>query len=938
VHPSRLVRFLGLALAFAAGGVAAPVRVGIDLNGEPMTFVDSKGVAGGFAVEIMDAIAKEMGIEVVYVARPWTEMLEDFKAGRVDALANITYTAERAKFIEFTAPHIVMNGAIFVPKGSRKIKSAVDLRDARVAVKIGGAPYEYLKIHGWAGHIVPTDTLRDSLRAVSEGRADAALDARTIGLKNIRDERLANVEVADVALLDFAQRLHIGLRPGDTATLALFNDGLARLHANGTYDKIYDRWVGPLEPSRVRLRQLQPYFLPAAIVLAAIIGTLLWQRRLLVRMARQAEALRLSEERLTLVLEGSDDGFWDWDMRTGRIERSARWASMLGYDVHEIPPTLEGGMALVHPDDRALYDAFGRRAAPGGRSRYDIEYRMRAKNGEWRWILDRGKVVARAADGTPLRMAGTHTDITDLKRAREEAARQAARFRFIYEHSPVGISWVERGRASTRLVNPAHERITGVSGAEAMDPGHYLAATHPDDREPLRLQQEKLDRGEIAHFSLEQRYVHRDGHTVWALLTMHLFRDPVTDEVQEVGTLVDLSELKRTEREREKLHSKMLETQKLESLGVLAGGIAHDFNNLLTVILANASFARAEARVADTTSVAQIETAARRAADLCRQMLAYAGQGSFAIEPVDLGEVVEDTLQLLHVSISKKAQLALALATDLPPVVADPSQLRQVIMNLVINASEALGDSAGEIRLTSRVVDSVPRNQGSTYAFDVPPGPCVCLEIADTGHGMDAATIARIFDPFFTTKFAGRGLGLAAVLGIVRAHHGALTVDSAKGRGTTFRLFLPAAERPRDAAPITPAPAASQPTQGTILVADDEPAVLAAANLVLRSQGYTTVLAENGYVAVERFRENPLSFTAALLDLTMPGLDGAEVLRVIRAENPAMPVLVMSGFGEQDVVRRLRGLGEVPILHKPFAHDVLLARIAEVTSCEPVAG
>jgi PAS domain S-box-containing protein len=938
VHRLRPTFLLGIVLALASGAAAAPLRVGIDLNGEPMTFVDAKGVAGGFAVEIMDAIAKEMNIDVVYVARPWAEMVEEFKAGRIDALANITYTTDRAKFIEFTAPHIVMTGAIFVPKGSRKIKSAVDLRDSRVAVKLGSAPHEYLKVHGWADHIVPAETLRDSLRAVAEGRADAALDARTIGLKNIRDERLTNVELADVALLDFAQRLHIGLHPGDTERLALLNDGLARLHANGTYDKIYDRWIGPLEPTRVRLRQLQPYFLPAAIVLAAIVGTLLWQRRLLVRLARQAEALRLSEERLTLVLEGSDDGFWDWDMRTGHIERSARWASMLGYGLTEIPPTLEGGMALVHPDDRATYDAFRHRLDAGERSRYDIEYRMRAKNGEWRWILDRGKVVARAADGTALRMAGTHTDITDLKRARDEAARQEARFRFIYEHSPVGISWVERGRASTRLVNQAYQRITGVSAADAMDPASYVAATHPEDREPLRQQQEKLDRGEISHFSIEQRFVHHTGETVWALLTMHLFRDPVTGEVQEVGTLVDLSELKRTEHEREKLHSKMLETQKLESLGVLAGGIAHDFNNLLTVILANASFARSEARLADTTSLAQIETAARRAADLCRQMLAYAGQGSFAIEPVDLGEVVDDTLQLLHVSISKKAQLALNLAPDLPPVVADRSQLRQVIMNLVINASEALADASGEIRLTTRLVDSVSRAPGGNFAFDVPPGPCVCLEIADTGHGMDAATIARIFDPFFTTKFAGRGLGLAAVLGIVRAHHGALTVDSAKGRGTTFRLYLPAADAVPEMVASAPAPAAGQHGHGTILVADDEPAVLAAASLVLRSQGYTTVLAENGAAALERFRENPLNFTAALLDLTMPGLDGVEVLRAIRAETPAMPVLVMSGFGEQDVVKRLRGLGEVPILHKPFSHDVLLARIAELTACETVAG
>ena len=938
MHP-RLGVILGcLCLGAGVGSVrAAPLRVGIDLNGDPMTFIDAKGVPGGFAVEIMNALAHEMGFEVVYVARPWADMLEDFKAGRTDALANITYTNQRATFIGFSVPHIVMNGAIFVRKGDRTIKSMSDLRNLRIAVKPGGAPNEYLQDHGWAQHIIPTETLRDSLRAVSEGRADAAFDARIIGLKNIRDEHLANIEVADVAVADFAQRLHIGLQPADAARLTLINEGLARLHANGTYDRIYEKWIDPLDPRSPRLKDLQPYLFPAAAVLGVIFGALIWQRRLLRHLARQAEAVRLSEERLTLVLAGSEDGFWDWDLVTGRIDRSERWASMLGYKLEEIAPTFDGGLQLVHPDDRLEHEAFRSVQGAGESGRYNAEYRMRTKSGDWRWILDRGKVVARGTDGTPRRLAGTHTDITDLKHAQATLARQEAQFRFIYEHAPVGLSWVQRGLAASRLVNAAHERITGVPAAKSHDTENYVAATHPDDRGPQRAQQLRLYRGEIDFFSLEKRYVHPDGLVVWAMLSMHLYRDPVTGEAQEITTLVDITELKRMEDERQKLHLKMVEAQKLESLGVLAGGIAHDFNNLLTVIIANTSLLRVSDENAGQRAerLALVETAGHRAADLCRQMLAYAGKGSFLVGRLDLSSLVHETANLLQVSISKKARLFLTLAGDLPPVEADASQIQQVVMNLVINASDALDESAGEIRITTRRGRPQPAPAGVSHFFDLPDGDCACLEVADSGRGMDPETLARIFDPFFTTKFTGRGLGLAAVLGIVRACRGALTVESVPMGGTTFRLYLPAATTVSAAPPaatFTTLDSAAGQARGTILVADDEPAVLATANALLSHLGYRTVLAADGDEAVRLFQTSPGTFAAVLLDLTMPGRNGAEVLREIRALNPAVRVLVMSGFSEQDVLDRLGDLGPVAILHKPFNRETILAHMAKLTA------
>jgi two-component system cell cycle sensor histidine kinase/response regulator CckA len=311
-------------------------------------------------------------------------------------------------------------------------------------------------------------------------------------------------------------------------------------------------------------------------------------------------------------------------------------------------------------------------------------------------------------------------------------------------------------------------------------------------------------------------------------------------------------------------------------------------------------------------------------------MLAYAGKSRVIVEPLDLGALVRDTLELIQVSTSKKARLHLELADNLPFVDADASQVRQILISLVTNASEALPDGAGDIRIATRLARPRP-DAGVCHSFDLPVGPCVCMEVSDTGHGMTAATLARIFDPFFTTKFTGRGLGLAAVLGIVRTHQGALTVDSAPERGSTFRLHLPVSRTTPPSLELALSATTKNPPGGTVLIADDEPVVLNTTSALLRHRGFETVLAVDGHDAVRQFRASPGRFTAVLLDLSMPGLGGAEALRVIRSVDSSVPALVMSGFSEQDVFDRVRGLGRVAVVRKPFTQEMLLSRMAEVT-------
>ena len=929
-----LIVLAALGLAGLPAAWAAPLRVGVEPTSDQLSHADATGQPVGFAIDITEAVAQARGLEVEFVMKSWPQLLADFQTGELDILAATVATKEREALLAFSTAHVDLESRLYVHKGVQEPRTLAAIGDLTLGTAERGAGHEYIAARGWT-QVRFYSRLSEALEALNRGECDGVLASRLVAKNLIARFRLTNIVETGLEFEDLHYRLRFGVRPEARALLFELNEGLAQLRADGTYDAIYEKWIGPLEPRQVSASDLAPLLAPVIVLVIAVAGAFVWQRRLLRRLARQADQLREGEQRLRYVLEGSSDGFWDTDHRTGHVERSERWAAILGYAKDEVPPTSEGCLRLVHPDDLPGYEAELDRIDRGETDRYDREFRMRAKSGEWRWIHDRGKVVSRDASGAVLRIAGTHTDITERKRT--EAAliesqallkRSAQLLEQTQSISQIG-GW-EIDLRTDRLYWTRETYRIHETTPEEFAPGIEKAIQFytPEGRETIAAAVDTVRR-DGTPYELELDLITAKQRRVRVLTTGAAEKDG--DRVVKIyGTFRDITAEKRAERDREKLRLKMLEAQKLESLGVLAGGIAHDFNNLLTVILANATFVRTDGGNADER-LAHIESAARRAADLCRQMLAYAGKGSFVVERVDVGALVQDTAHLIRVSISKKANLDLALTPHLPSVDADASQIRQVVMNLVINASEALGDRPGDIRLRTRL-GRPEGSGGAVHSFDLPPGDSVCIEISDTGHGMTPQTLARIFDPFFTTKFAGRGLGLAAVLGIIRAHHGALTVESTLGQGSTFRIYLPVTTRPlspQSAHPLPPRPAAARGS-GTILIADDEPVVLATADALLRFNGYETVLANDGHEAVNQFRAQPHAFSAVLLDLTMPGLDGAEVLRAIRVINPGVRVLIMSGYSEQDVFARLRGLGEAAILRKPFTQQTLLTRIAEV--------
>ena len=403
-------------------------------------------------------------------------------------------------------------------------------------------------------------------------------------------------------------------------------------------------------------------------------------------------------------------------------------------------------------------------------------------------------------------------------------------------------------------------------------------------------------------------------------------------------TLEDVTARRQAEAAHLRLEHRLQQADKMQSLGVLAGGIAHDFNNLLQVIMGNLELAMRELDP-DVYGVARIEQAreaSARAAELTRQMLVYAGRGAVEVAPLDLSELVEGFTHLLGLVVTDRSGLEYDLAPEMPMVLGDAAQLRRALANLVENAADALsecgqGRGHASIAVRTGVIDADRSYLAATVVDDdLPPGRYAFLEVCDQGCGMDDATATRIFDPFFTTKITGRGLGLASVLGIIRRHHGAVRVDSAKGGGTTFRLLLPCTDETRSRRPISPQERPGRQCPLTILVVDDEPLVRELAALTLERQSYHVLGAADGVEAVETFTKHADEIDAVLLDLTMPRMDGATAFKAIRAVRPDVPVILATGYGEEAGMDAVADATRAAVLQKPYQPQQLLGLLTEL--------
>jgi PAS domain S-box-containing protein len=588
------------------------------------------------------------------------------------------------------------------------------------------------------------------------------------------------------------------------------------------------------------------------------------------------------------------------------------------------PEELVGSNFLdfIHPDDRLRVRELTEAARNSGTSSVDARCLNKAGNPvHLMW-----KMAWSAKENVWSAMAREFLDRKEHAEKMAAVEELEAFKRALDEHAIVAVT---DARGKITYVNDKFCAISKFEREELLGQDHRIINSHHHPKSLFANLWGTILSGRV--WKGEIRNKAKDGTYYWVDTTIVPFLGSDGVPVQFVAIRADITERKAAE-------ESLRQSQKLESLGVLAGGIAHDFNNLLTSILGNCNLG-SMVLPAESPAIPyldQIEKATLRAADLSRQMLAYAGKGKVAILRVDLNRLVREMTELLSVSLSKKALIRYDLAPVLPEVMADPTQMQQVVMNLVTNASEAIPEGVnGAITLrTGELIVEKSLVTVTSIPVGLNPGRYVTLEVSDTGCGMTPEVIAKIFDPFFTTKFTGRGLGLSALLGIVRSHGGGLKVYSEPGRGTSMKVFLPSADPLGKDEGMASEPAPWR-GRGTLLVVDDEISARAVARAMGTHLGFQVVEAADGEEAVATFQRRKDELALVLMDLTMPRMDGREAFLRMRQIDPSVPVVLTSGFSENDAVSDFAGRGLAGFLPKPYQKTQFEAILRHALEARP---
>lgn len=540
-------------------------------------------------------------------------------------------------------------------------------------------------------------------------------------------------------------------------------------------------------------------------------------------------------------------------------------------------------------------------------------------------LIARKTCVPHIIDGEVVGCVMLAVDITELRQTQEKLQHSNDIFDLVINNIPARISYMDRA-GNIIFVNDRVEEAFGISAENAVKssveqilPQAYRDAIAPYVRQAFRSKREVV---------FESPLTLADGTTI--IERSHYYPHVINGRTEALFAInMDVSELRKTEDALEQAH-------KLESLGLLAGGIAHDFNNLLTAMLGQTSLAMARLEDAHPARrhVEQAVAASKRAATLTQQMLAYSGRGSFSIEWIDLNELIENNLRLFAISIPDNVQLRTELHANLPPIEADVAQMQQLIMNMIINAGQAIGTQNGKIVITTRV-EHVTSDHGEYWEITGDPivsGHYVMVEVQDNGRGMSSETMSRIFDPFFTTKEEGSGLGLAAALGIIRGHKGGIRLDSEVGRGTSFQLMFPAIDRTISAEkhPSQSTAALSPLDHRKVLVIDDEQNVFDVVGDMLALHGIGSLTASSGAAGLALYKQHQDDIAVVLLDLKMPGMNGEETFNALRSVNPEVRVILSSGYSEAEATRLFVGQGLADFLQKPYDYDTLISKVGNV--------
>jgi two-component system, cell cycle sensor histidine kinase and response regulator CckA len=1028
----------------------------------PYTFVNDHGKPDGFSVDLANAVAQAMDMKLEISAGTWEHAREALENGTIDFLPMMAASPLRRQSFDFSVPHTIAYDAAFVRRGTQTANSLNDLSGKTVFVMNKDAAHDVISASPSSDtmKLILVDSLPDGLRLLASGEGDAAIMPKLVGLLLVKKLGITNVEASPATIGAYKRPFSFAVKKGNTALLEALSQGLSIVKADGRYHDIYEKWFGVLDPPGLPWRLVVKYIL-GIVVASALVGMILlvWSlslRKMVTQRTRTLESeilvrkkteatLRESEERFRLAMEATNDGVWDWDLANAQVFRSEAFFPMVGYKPEDFSGRVGDWQHLVHPDDLQTVQQELGECLAGKREAHEVEFRVRTKSGDTVWILSRGKVVVRDENGKPVRMTGTHTDITERKKAEEQIQKQASLMESLLEAIPAPVFYkdtdhvyrgcndafaelfglpkenivgksvfavapkelaeiyknhdkalfqnpgtqvyessvnaingsmrnvmfhkatftdasgevagligvildiTERKRAEEALLESEerYRQITenSLAGIFVYQDGRsvyanrrlaemlgynpeeilripFLDAIHPDDRQLVQQMAKDRLSGEVVPNHYELRLLHKDGHTVWSEVLSHLIDYRGRQAI--LGNVADVTQ-SRT------LEEQLRQAQKMEAVGTLAGGIAHDFNNLLHIISGHAELLDMELaeRKLKFGELDAIRQSAHRGADLVKQILTFSRRIGAKFESIDLNEEVRSTERLLYRTIPKMIDIELRLEEGLDRVRVDSTQIEQMLINLSVNAKDAMPEG-GRLVIETRNVNL--DEQYCKSHSEILPGQYVLLRVSDTGHGMEEEVLRHIFEPFFTTKGLadGTGLGLATAFGIVKIHKGHITCESEVGRGTTFSIYFPAAEAGKPDMDQEREVSAVAGGTESILVVDDEPMIRDLAKRVLEKSGYSVLTAGSGKEGIEVYTEHKSDISLVILDLIMPEMGGKQCLEELLKINPQVKALIASGFAVRGDTKTFLDTEAKGIVPKPFNIRELLRSVRHV--------
>ena len=933
-----------------ASDIGAASKTGIlrsasELDYPPFSVIKPDGTADGFSVQLLTEVTKAVGLKVRFEVGPWHTIKQELMDGDLDVLPLASYSDERDRVFDFSAPYLRMHGTIFVRKGEDSITSEADLKDREVLVMEGDTAHEYAVTHRLTDKLILTPSFEEAMTQLSAGKHDAVIIQQLVGLQLIQKLKIKNlVDISSLMqenlkpqakpLSGFEQKFCIAVGEGNRDLLDLLNEGLTIVISNGTYQALYNKWFGPILPGpKVSLQQILKYLayvlVPLVIITSLFIMWLLKTqvRKKIKELSFANQRLADSEQRFQLAMEFANDGLFDWNLKTNEIYYSPVWKRLVGYEDEELPNDFSVWERLTAPDDVQRSWEMQQELINRERDRFEIEFRMKHKEGYWVDILSRANAIF-DEEGEAVRIVGTHVDISHRKKYENDLKKSEKRYKSAQRMGNVG-NWE---------YDIANENFWGSDQAKRIygfDPGgrnftvDQVENCIPDRDNVHQSLIDLIEKKTPYNIEFEIHPVSGpDKRTIRSVA--QVLNDASGEPLKVIGVIQDITEQRKSQEEKENLEKALRQARKLEAIGRLAGGVAHDFNNMLSIILGNCEMVidDLDPSAPSIKNLKEIYRAAERSADLTRQLLAFARKQTISPKIINLNTAIEGMLKMLKRLMGEDIELVWKPHGDLWKVKMDPTQIDQILANFCVNSRDAIKDIGKVIIETGNV--SFDWDYCRTN-HEFVPGDFVMLAFSDDGMGMDDKTLEQIFDPFFTTKKTGEGtgLGLATIYGIVKQNNGFIHVYSEPDQGTVFKVYFPKSEVFGRETPGTDEMVRTG--NETILLVEDDQSILVVISKMLQRMGYKVLSASRPSEAIE-ISNAVLSGDIQLLmtDVVMPEMNGRELARALSRKHPGLECLYMSGYTANVVAHR--GILEegVNFINKPFSKETLSIKLRQV--------